>query len=63
MAPGQTKARRPGGNPLKDEIASLQVALSGYQYSEIEPLYQKLNTDFLALQNYMAQQTQNGNGG
>ena len=48
---------------LKDDIASLQVALSGYQYSEIEPLYQKLNTDFTALQTYMAQQTQNGNGG
>jgi penicillin-binding protein 1A len=48
---------------LKDEIASLQVALSGYQYSEIEPLYQKLNTDFLALQNYMSQLTQNNNGG
>ena len=48
---------------LKDDIANLQVALSGYQYSEIEPLYQKLNTDFLALQNYMAEQTQNGNGG
>ena len=48
---------------LKDDIANLQVALSGYQYSEIEPLYQKLNTDFLALQSYMAQQTQNGNGG
>jgi len=50
-------------NTLKDDIASLQVALSGYQYSEIEPLYQKLNTDFLALQDYMAQQTQNSNGG
>lgn len=48
---------------IKDDIANLQVALSGYQYSEIEPLYQKLNTDFLALQSYMAQQTQNGNGG
>jgi hypothetical protein len=48
---------------LKDDIANLQVALSGYQYSEIEPLYQKLNTDFLALQSHMAQQTQNGNGG
>ncbi len=48
---------------LKDDIANLQVALSGYQYSEIEPLYQKLNTDFAALQNSMAQQTQNGNGG
>ena len=48
---------------LKDDISNLQVALSGYQYSEIEPLYQKLNTDFLALQSYMAQQTQNGNGG
>lgn len=48
---------------LKDDIADLQVALSGYQYSEIEPLYQKLNTDFLALQNYMAQLTQNNNGG
>jgi penicillin-binding protein 1A len=50
-------------NALKDDIANLQVALSGYQYSEIEPLYQKLNTDFAALQNFMAQQTQNGNGG
>ena len=50
-------------DPIKDDIANLQVALSGYQYSEIEPLYQKLNTDFLALQNYMAQQTQNSNGG
>ena len=49
-------------NDLAD-IANLQVALSGYQYSEIEPLYQKLNTDFLALQNYMAQLTQNNNGG
>ncbi len=48
---------------LKDDIANLQVALSGYQYSEIEPLYQKLNTDFLALQSHMAEQTQNGNGG
>ena len=50
-------------NTLKDDIANLQVALSGYQYSEIEPLYEQLNTDFLALQNYMAQQTQNTNGG
>ena len=50
-------------NALKDDIANLQVALSGYQYSEIEPLYQKLNTDFAALQSFMAQQTQNGNGG
>jgi len=48
---------------LKDDIASLQVALSGYQYSEIEPLYQKLNTDFTALQTFLSQQTQNGNGG
>ena len=48
---------------IKDDIANLQVALSGYQYSEIEPLYQNLNTDFAALQNFMAQQTQNGNGG
>ena len=60
---GATNVPQEMSNPLKDEIASLQVALSGYQYSEIEPLYQKLNTDFLALQNYMAQQTQNGNGG
>jgi hypothetical protein len=27
-------------DPIKDDIANLQVALSGYQYSEIEPLYQ-----------------------
>lgn len=48
---------------IKDGIANLQVALSGYQYSEIEPLYVKLSNDFIALQNYMAQQTQNNNGG
>ena len=48
---------------LKDDISNLQVALSGYQYSEIEPLYQKLNADYIALQEIMAQQTQNGNGG
>ena len=48
---------------LKDDISNLQVALSGYQYSEIEPLYQKLKTDYLALQDYMAQHTQDGNGG
>jgi membrane carboxypeptidase/penicillin-binding protein PbpC len=48
---------------IKDDVANLQVALSGYQYSEIEPLYQKLDTDFAALQNFMSQQTQNGNGG
>ncbi len=48
---------------LKDDMANLEVALSGYQYSEIEPLYEKLNTDFAALQQYMAQQTQNSNGG
>ncbi|MDP3448009.1 MAG: hypothetical protein Q8S22_08145, partial [Eubacteriales bacterium] len=50
-------------NQLKDGISNLQVALSGYQYSEIEPLYVKLSNDFLALQNYMAQQAQNNNGG
>ena len=48
---------------LKDDIAALQVALSGYQYSEIEPLYEKLNSDYTAAMSYMAQQTQNGNGG
>ncbi len=50
-------------NTLKDDMATLEVALSGYQYSEIEPLYQKLKADYIALQDYMAQQTQNGNGG
>ena len=50
-------------NTLKDDISALQVALSGYQYSEIEPLFEKLNNDFTELQNYLAQQTQNGNGG
>jgi hypothetical protein len=50
-------------NGLKDDIAALQVALSGYQYSEIEPLFEKLTNDFTALQTYMAEQTQNGNGG
>ncbi|MPM86998.1 hypothetical protein SDC9_134091 [bioreactor metagenome] len=48
---------------LKDDISALQVALSGYQYSEIEPLFEKLTNDFSALQNAMAQQTQDGNGG
>ncbi len=48
---------------LKDDISALQVALSGYQYSEIEPLFEKLTNDFSALQAYMAEQTQNGNGG
>ena len=50
-------------NGLKDDIAALQVALSGYQYSEIEPLFETLTNDFTALQTYMAEQTQNGNGG
>ena len=60
---GATNIPQEMSDPIKDDIANLQVALSGYQYSEIEPLYQKLNTDFLALQNYMAQLTQNNNGG
>ena len=60
---GATNVPKEMSDTLKDEIASLEVALSGYQYSEIEPLYQKLNTDFLALQNYMSQLTQNNNGG
>ena len=60
---GATNVPKEMSDTLKDDIADLQVALSGYQYSEIEPLYQKLNTDFLALQNYMAQLTQNNNGG
>ena len=50
-------------NGLKDDIAALEVALSGYQYSEIEPLFETLTNDFTALQTYMAEQTQNGNGG
>ena len=50
-------------NQLKDDIAALEVALSGYQYSEIEPLFEKLTNDFTALQSDMSQQTQNGNGG
>ena len=50
-------------NTIKDDISALQVALSGYQYSEIEPLFEKLNSDFTELQDYLAQQTQNGNGG
>ena len=48
---------------IKDDIAALEVALSGYQYSEIEPLYETLSNDFAALQSYMALQTQGGNGG
>ncbi|MCE5188922.1 MAG: transglycosylase domain-containing protein [Eubacteriales bacterium] len=50
-------------NQLKDEIAALEVALVGYQYSEIEPLYQTLKSDFTSLQSDMASQTQNSNGG
>ena len=50
-------------NPLKDDIAALEVALVGYQYSEIEPLYQKLKSDFTTLQSDMAAQTQQNNGG
>ena len=50
-------------NQLKDDIAALEVALVGYQYSEIEPLYQALKTDFTTLQSDMAAQTQQNNGG
>lgn len=50
-------------NQLKDEIAALEVALVGYQYSEIEPLYEALKNDFTALQGEMAAQTQQNNGG
>jgi len=50
-------------NQLKDDIAALEVALVGYQYSEIEPLYQTLKTDFTTLQSDMAAQTQQNNGG
>ena len=48
--------------PVND-IAALEVALVGYQYSEIEPLYQTLKTDFTTLQSDMAAQTQQNNGG
>ena len=50
-------------NQIKDDIAALEVALVGYQYSEISPLYQTLKTNFTALQSYMAQQTQTNNEG
>jgi len=50
-------------NQLKDDIAALEVALVGFQYSEIEPLYQTLKSDFTALQSDMAAQTQQSNGG
>ncbi len=50
-------------NILLDDIAALQVALTGYQYSEIEPLYEKLSSDFTSVQSYMAELTQNNNGG
>ena len=46
-----------------DDISALQVALTGYEYSVIEPLYTKLQTDFAALQTLMAGQTQGGNEG
>jgi hypothetical protein len=48
---------------LKNDVAALEVALTGYEYSVIEPLYTTLQTDFTALQNYMATQTQGDNGG
>ncbi|MEN6339084.1 MAG: transglycosylase domain-containing protein [Clostridiaceae bacterium] len=48
---------------LKNDIAALEVALTGYEYSVIEPLYTTLQTDYTALQNYMATQTQGDNGG
>lgn len=48
---------------LKDDIAALEVALVGYQYSEIEPKYQTLLNDFTTLQSNMAAQTQDNNGG
>ncbi len=48
---------------LKNDIAALEVALTGYEYSVIEPLYTTLQTDFTALQSYMATQTQGDNGG
>ena len=50
-------------NQLKDDIAALEVSLVGYQYSEIEPLYQTLNNDFISLQSDMAAITQQSNGG
>ncbi len=36
---------------LQDDIAALEVALTGYEYSVIEPAYEKLLTDFDALKN------------
>ena len=49
-------------NTILDDIAALEVALTGYEYSVIEPLYTTLQTDFTALQSLMAGQTQ-GDGG
>jgi len=60
---GATGVPQEMSDQLKDDIAALEVALVGYQYSEIEPKYQTLQSDFTALQSYMAEQTQNGNGG
>ena len=34
---------------LRDKIAALEVALSGYQYSEIEPLYTQLLNDYTVI--------------
>ena len=45
---------------IQDDVAALEVALTGYEYSVIEPLYTKLQTDYAALQAYMASQTQGG---
>jgi hypothetical protein len=47
---------------LKNDIAALEVALTGYEYSAIEPLYETLRTDFTALQSLMAGATENNGG-
>jgi len=47
-------------NTLKDDMAALEVALTGYEYSQIEPLYEALQSDFTALQSQMAGETQGG---
>ena len=49
------------GNTLKDDMAALEVALTGYEYSEIEPLYEALRNNFLTLQSQLAGETQDNN--
>jgi hypothetical protein len=55
----------PAGNerPAQGRYRRAGSRVVGYQYSRLNRKYQTLQSDFTALQSYMAEQTQNGNGG